>query len=781
VPNILSSARQLLGRRAGARCATAAGTDFRAERTEFVRQFESTCGEANTIGGSPARNGFAVFLASACGLYLEMVMVRWHSSCMHTFGVFKNVSMLSCFLGLGIGYAIAGRSRAIRFHIILPLIALQCLVFAIISRTRLGRLSLNPIAEHYIMWQSDWRWWCEGLFGNFVLATTFLVNAVMFIPIGHLTGELMRRVSQLTGYSLNLAGSIAGVGLFVLLSAFWTPPIVWMGIASAVLVWLYVMTSLGGHASQPRNYTVHEASSWENGGAAGTMVYRPFVVGLASLASMLIALGIMDRAGVQVLYSPYQTIACELGPDSKYPCVARITVNQASFQRVLNLSLNSQHENASLQRIAQYYDLPHQVKPNAHNVLVVGAGSGNDVAAALRASAASVTAVEIDPTILFLGERLHPERPYADPRVHIVNNDARTFLRNSHDRFDMIVYGLLDSHTMHGSMANVRLDSFVYTVEAFREAGAHLSDDGLLAVTFAVMTPQQGKKLYTMLECAFGGHAPRSFEVGYDGGVMMLAGPAADQLPETLGGLKETTSRFADQRLVAESSTDDWPFFYMPRRTYPLTYALMILVLLAISGAMIYGMVGLPKRTGELFGPFFFLGAGFMLIETKAITQLGLAWGNNWRVLAFVIVSIMVLAFGANVWVMRRGPAPRAGSFALLVGSLLAGTVLSWAISSGWQIPVPKLTLTLALTLPLCFSGLIFSSELARGADLSRALASNLFGAMLGGFLEYNAMYFGYSSLTWLGLAIYAAAFVYIVAPGFRPFARYVSPGVPRA
>ncbi|MEK7358240.1 MAG: BMP family ABC transporter substrate-binding protein, partial [Bdellovibrionota bacterium] len=74
----------------------------------------------------------------------------------------------------------------------------------------------------------------------------------------------------------------------------------------------------------------------------------------------------------------------------------------------------------------------------------------------------------------------------------------------------------------------------------------------------------------------------RRFEMGYDAGVLMLAGPAANRLPANLPGIKEITERFADPRLVAEISTDDWPFFYMPRRTYPLTYALMIAVLLVL-------------------------------------------------------------------------------------------------------------------------------------------------------------------------------------------------------
>jgi spermidine synthase len=711
----------------------------RVERSEFVRHFESGVEAAAGVTVSTRALGAAVLLASALGLYLEMVMVRWHSSCMHTFGVFKNVSMLSCFLGLGIGYAIAGQKRPIRLSIVLPLLALQCVTFAIISRTRLGRLSLNPIAEHYVMWQSDWRWWVEGLGGNLALAITFVVNACMFIPLGHAAGHLMGGLPKLQGYAINLIGSLTGIAVFVLLSALWTPPIIWMGVA------VFALLALGAAVRMQESPSERRVVFWPTG--------------LVSLACMFVAFGIVDRPGVQHLYSPYQTITCQLGPDSKYPCVAKLMVNQASFQRVLNLSPASQEGNDALQRIAQYYDLPHQLMPDARRVLVVGAGTGNDVAAALRASAESVTAVEIDPTILFLGERLHPEAPYADSRVRLVNDDARTFIRHTGDRFDMIVYGLLDSHTLLGSMTNVRLDSFVYTVEAFREAAARLSDDGLLAVTFAVMTPQQGKKLYEMLRQAFDGVGPRCFEVGYDGGVMMLAGPALRNLESQVPGAKEISQRFSDPRLSAEVSTDDWPFFYMPHRTYPVTYVAMIVVLLSLSVALLYRHVGLPRSATDFFNPFFFLGAGFMLIETKAVTQLGLVLGNNWQVLAVVVTAILLVAFLANAWILWRGPVGRTPAFALLVGSLIAGHLVASAISSGWNAPFPGLLLTVALTMPLFFSGLIFSSELAHATDLASVLSSNLFGAMLGGFLEYNAMYWGYSSLTWMGLAIYAAAY----------------------
>jgi hypothetical protein len=79
---------------------------------------------------------------------------------------------------------------------------------------------------------------------------------------------------------------------------------------------------------------------------------------------------------------------------------------------------------------------------------------------------------------------------------------------------------------------------------------------------------------------------------------------------------------------------------------------------------------------------------------------------------------------------------------------------------TGMALPGAKLIMPVVLTLPLFFAGLIFSSELRGGGDLGEALSANLFGAILGGFLEYNSMYWGYSSLYPLGIALYGLAFL---------------------
>jgi len=65
------------------------------------------------------------------------------------------------------------------------------------------------------------------------------------------------------------------------------------------------------------------------------------------------------------------------------------------------------------------------------------------VAAALRSDAQHVDAIEIDPAILLAGKTNHPERPYDDPRVRPIVNDARSFLRTTQSHYDLIVYGYL--------------------------------------------------------------------------------------------------------------------------------------------------------------------------------------------------------------------------------------------------------------------------------------------------------------------------------------------------
>ena len=59
-------------------------------------------------------------------------------------------------------------------------------------------------------------------------------------------------------------------------------------------------------------------------------------------------------------------------------------------------------------------------------------------------------------------------------------------------------------------------------------------------------------------------------------------------------------------------------------------------------------LVAFGKLAAFSMFSFFFLGGGFMLVETKAITELGLLFGNTWQVVGITIISVLVMAWLAN-------------------------------------------------------------------------------------------------------------------------------------
>jgi hypothetical protein len=342
-----------------------------------------------------------------------------------------------------------------------------------------------------------------------------------------------------------------------------------------------------------------------------------------------------------------------------------------------------------------------------------------------------------------------------------VINDARSFLRTTEQTFDLVVYGMLDSHTLLSQGSSVRLDSFVYTVEGLREARARLKPDGVLSLSFSVLSDALGRKIYLMLQQAFDGRPPICVEANTGTSIVFLE--SNDEkwvLPPRLvedAGLTDRTAFYADPSLYADVSTDDWPFFYMPQRIYPVSYMIMVFLLLALS--LLVGVNFLPERPKVSHISFFFLGAGFMLIETKGITEMGLAFGNTWQVIGIVIAGILTMAFLGNCavqWLYIRRP-------------VIPYLFLFAALSVGWYVaraggfastPLGRVETSIVLTLPLLFSGIVFSTLLSSKGQVSGMIAMNLLGAICGGLLEYNSMYFGFRFLYLIAIGCYLLAFV---------------------
>ena len=670
----------------------------------------------------------AIFGSAALSLFLELAIIRWQGTVFEFFAFYKNFGLLACFAGLGLGYALANRDR-ILLQLAIPVLAWQFLLMIALRYAmlpwRTASLRVLPFREELSV-VSRVASAAQGLAIYFFLCTIFLLTVLAFLPVGQVCGRLMQRRDNLGAYGWNLLGSLFGVFIMFAVSYLWTPPLVWFALCVVVITLFY------------------------------RKEYANLLMGFGWVLVVILILAWPVNPLWKMIYSPYQLLEVGYGENG----LMQIRAAGHYYQRVHNLSYANAvvNQDDKLKKIRDYYELPYHIYGKPNEVAIVGAGSGNDVAAALRSGAGSVDAIEIDPAILMEGRANHPEQPYSDPRVHANVNDARSFVRTTQRTYDMIVYGLLDSHTLLQS-STVRLDSFVYTIEGLEESRSRLKPRGMLSLSFGIVSDELGHKVYEMMRTAFDGHPPIAIYTNYDGSVTFLQSKAGDLVipPKVLeaSGFQDRTAYYGNPALHADVSTDDWPFFYMPRRIYPLSYLVMLGCVLVISTFVTATFFSEKPRFGDT--TFLFLGAGFMLIETKGITEMGLTFGNTWQVIGVVICGILVMAFCANYVVQRFRIKRLLIPFLLLLSSLALGWFISK--SGGFaSTPAGKLETVVVLTGPIFFSGIVFSALLASRKGISAVMAVNLIGAMLGGLLEYNSMYFGFRFLYLLAMVFYILA-----------------------
>ena len=505
--------------------------------------------------------------------------------------------------------------------------------------------------------------------------------------------------------------------------------------------------------------------------------------GDTSRRGLIVIAGAHRVAPGRYLWSPYYEIRVE---DVRLPTGEqvgfKVAVNRDSHQEALDLSDDAPASEFLASR-RHLYDLPYTVSSPA-DVLILGAGTGNDVAAALRAGAARVDAVEIDPVIAELGE-LHPERPYADSRVQLYVDDARSFLQKSEREYDLVVFGFLDSHRLFSSMSSVRLDNYMYTVENIENVRRHLGDDGLLALTFTVHEKWIADRLFSLLSQVFG-HEPTvyqgnqrawgtTFLIRSDGplapaGPIIGSGQFADEVLSAVQGptwAYSATDGFLDSAIFSaatEVPTDDWPYLYMQSRRLPGNYVAVLLFTFVVAVLLIRVTV---RRTGlarlENWN-FLFLGVAFALLETKGITNIALLFGSTWITSSVVIASILLMILLANLLVLWAPSIPLVTIYGLLAAVLLFSYFFSLQSLLGLGYEQRLLLAGLQVSLPLLFAGVVFASHFRYVAEPGAALGANLIGAMVGGLLEYSSLLAGQRALFLVALAFYMLSAAVVMA-----------------
>ena len=696
----------------------------------------------------PANQTWAIFLISVLGLFLEMLLIRWISTEIRIFAYLQNTVLVVCFLGLGLGCFTSKQPINMR-NMLIPLLFIILLLAIPITRNALGNISemLSSLGDlviwNYAISNSFWKNVFYVLVG---LAITFLLMVLIleiFIPLGRLLGRLMDNHPRIIwAYSVNVAGSLLGTWLFVLLSIFYQPPVIWLIVAGFFLIFF-----LGGFSTKGKINLVI---------LMGIIILSWFAGKESSLA---------------VLWSPYQKLVLKES-DAREGGVGKymLTVNNTGYQAMLNLSAGhiKSHPEAfpSEMRGLSQYDIPLLLHPHPQSLLVVGAGSGNDVAGGLRHGLKTITAVEIDPAIISFGRRYHPERPYDSPAVRLLNDDARSFFATCKEHYDVISFGLLDSHTTT-AMTNARLDHYVYTRESIARAKSLLAPGGVMVLSFEAQKPFIADRMAGVLREVFQ-EEPLCFRVPFTsygwGGVIFVAGDLTAAKNQIAGnkGLAKLIEKWQSDKPISltyttKLTTDDWPYIYLQTPRIPALFYLLagMMVLLLLRFHKSLGLRQLIGSWHRSHWHFFFLGAAFLLLEVQNISKASVVLGNTWEVNAVIVSGVLAMILVAN-WLAARFPKlPLAMVYLALILSCLGLYFVDLSRFAFLPYATKAVIVGTLTTVPMIFSGIVFirSFSVAVGKDV--ALGANLIGAIAGALLQSITFVIGIKALLLIVAGLY--------------------------
>jgi hypothetical protein len=156
----------------------------------------------------------------------------------------------------------------------------------------------------------------------------------------------------------------------------------------------------------------------------------------------------------------------------------------------------------------------------------------------------------------------------------------------------------------------------------------------------------------------------------------------------------------------------------------------------------------------------FFMGAAFLLLETKNVVQFALLFGTTWFVNALVFAGVLVAVLLA-VEVARRVRLPEPK---YMYGALGLALLLGWAVPPSALLGLaPALRFAAATSIafaPIFLANLVFAERFARVSASTVAFGANLLGAMVGGLVEYGALLVGYRALLIVAAVLYGLAFL---------------------
>lgn len=761
---------------------------------------------------------FDLFLISWLVLFLELTCIRWFPSHVLFLTFFTNTVLLACFVGMSVGCLVARRPNRLLKQT--PLRLATAVFGGVLINAYSDNLlpifavgnQANPdvifFGTEHAVENPSFNIPIEVVGGLF-----FLLIAAAMVGPGQEMGRAFNRVTDRTqAYTANLLGSLVGIGMFAACSYLRLPPIVWFGFSAVVLAYFICRPDATDPAT-PLPATKAKATL--------PLIWLALTIGMSTITSGFFP----DSSGQTTSWSPYYRIDYD-------PSTRGIKTNLIGHQLMEPL------EDPTVVPYALPYLFQRDVKDADgkqawaafKKVLIIGAGSGNDVTRALHwlPEDAQVDAVEIDPVIQSIGAAKHPNKPFQDHRVTVYLNDGRNFLRKAPNAtYDLVVFALIDSLVLQSGYSNLRLESYLFTLESFKDVHRVLKPTGVYTVYNFFRQGWLACRIRDQLRTAFDGSDPvvmtlpsrdtiplQMEKFDSEGFTLFFSGSPAvlNPLRATFGKEKRfwypwcvgvsagTTARFSptkptepplaipggvvvkDQHgnvypprwmgleiaTVEEpkgmrQATDDWPFLYAREASIPgltvrgvlLTLVLSVVVWYMFQGHKSLGSSGGTAPEWGLMLRSFFLGAGFMLVETKAIVEMALLFGGTWMVNTVVFAAILVMSLIGNLFAKSVRPKRLEPYYVGLFIALAIGLAVPLGAFLGLDPTVQVIAVCALVFTPVAFAGVIFATNFQRTSQPDRVFGMNVAGALCGGLAENTSVLLGFQLLLCVAVGFY--------------------------
>jgi hypothetical protein len=438
-----------------------------------------------------ARHLAGVALVSATLLMTELALTRIFSVIMYYHFAFLAIS-IALFGISASGVLVYVARRPLQRWPADTLLALGALVYAASTITALFFLVRLRVGLRYSP---------ENLR---LMLTIYALAALPFFAGGAVVTLAVSRLTQWINavYAADLMGAAAGcLALIPLLDRLGAPGVVLtaavLAVAAAVLFAPARRTAAPGVTRLGVAPAATPALTRGRVASAGTAIV---LVALAGQLSGVAGFDVVDtkgHAGDHVLFSKWNSFsrvgvyerehgdwslsAAYQGPrpDSRF-----MDIDSAASTPILRL--NNDLSNAQYLRF-ELTALAYHLKAPGFRALVIGPGGGRDLASALVFGASQVDGVEINPIIaddVMRGRfQDYSGGIYTNPRVRIVVDDGRSFVRRATAHYDVIQASLVDTWAATAAGAYTLTENTLYTVDAFEDYLDHLTEDGVLTIT----------------------------------------------------------------------------------------------------------------------------------------------------------------------------------------------------------------------------------------------------------------------------------------------------------